>query len=254
MSKNIIITGATSGFGEATAQLLAQSGYHLILIGRREERLKMLAENLKSYPIQIHTLVMDVRDRKATESFIHALPDHFKHIDILVNNAGLALGRDNFNDANLDDWDTMVDTNLKGLSYMAHAVSKNMVAHGNGGHIINIGSTAGKDVYIQGNMYCATKHAVRALSESMRIDLLPHGIKVTNIQPGAAYTEFSKVRFKGDETTANSVYKGIEPLIGDDIANIIKYCIDLPAHVCINELTVTCTQQANSYYMFRKED
>ena len=254
MSKNILITGATSGFGEATAKRLAKEGYHLILLGRRQERLQSLTESLSIYPIQIHYIVLDVRNRNAVENFITQLPAHFQSIDILVNNAGLALGKDNFNDADLDDWDTMVDTNLKGLSYMAHTVSKNMIASGNGGHIINIGSTAGKDVYIHGNMYCATKHAVRALSEAMRIDLLPHGIKVTNIQPGAANTEFSNVRFKGDMATADSVYKGIDPLVGSDIADIIKYCIELPKHVCINELTVTCTQQANSFYMYRKED
>lgn len=254
MSKNIIITGATSGFGNATAKLLAREGYNLILLGRREERLQSLIESLNMYPIQTHYVVLDVRNRIAVENFIEQLPIPFQSIDILVNNAGLALGKDNFNEANLDDWDTMIDTNVKGLSYMAHTVSKNMIAAGKGGHIINIGSTAGKDVYIHGNMYCATKHAVRALSEAMRIDLLPHGIKVTNIQPGAANTEFSNVRFKGDTATADSVYNGIEPLVADDIADIIKYCIELPKHVCINELTVTCTQQANSFYMYRKED
>ena len=189
-------------------------------------------------------------DRTAVDNAFGSLPDEWKKIDLLLNNAGLALGRDNFDEASLDDWETMIDTNLKGLLYVSKAVLPFMIAR-KSGHIINIGSTAGKQVYQKGNVYCATKHAVQAISEAMRIDLLPHKIKVTVIHPGAAETEFSLVRLKQDAKEAKKVYEGYEPLHAEDIANIVYYTASLPAHVCINELEVTCLAQANAYYLFK---
>jgi NADP-dependent 3-hydroxy acid dehydrogenase YdfG len=178
------------------------------------------------------------------------MSEDWKKIDVLVNNAGLAAGRDYFDEASLDDWNTMIDTNVKGFLYVAKAVSQLMVKQGHG-HIINLGSIAGKEVYEKGNVYCATKFAVDALSQSMRIDLLRHGIKVTAINPGAAETEFSLVRFKGDESTAKSIYKGLQPLTAEDVAEVIYYCTTLPVHVCINDLSITCLQQANTIYFNR---
>lgn len=252
MQKIVVITGATSGIGEACAKKYAAARYSLILAARRSDRLLALADALqKQYNVKVLPVVLDVRDRNAVASAFGSLPSEWQKINILINNAGLAAGKDDFEDAQLDDWDTMVDTNLKGLAYIAKAVASLMIKNG-GGHIINIGSTAGKEVYAQGNMYCATKHAVVALSEGMRIDLLPHGIKVTTVNPGATETEFSMVRFKGDATAADKVYEGIQPLTGNDVADVIFYCSSLPAHVCINDLVMTCTQQANSFYFHRK--
>lgn len=252
MQKTVLITGATSGIGEACAKKYAAKNFNLILIARREDRLNNLAKALHSeFNVEILPVVLDVRVRKTVESALTSLPAEWQKIDILVNNAGLAAGKNDFEDASLDDWDTMVDTNLKGFAYVAQSVSKYMIANG-GGHIINIGSTAGKEVYAQGNMYCATKHAVVALSEGMRIDMLPHNIKVTTVNPGAVETEFSMVRFKGDKTSADKVYEGIKPLTGEDVAEVIFYCTSLPSHVCINDLVLTCTQQANSFYFNRK--
>lgn len=251
MQKTVLITGASSGIGEACAKKYAANHSNLILIARRKNKLDALAESLQSeYNVKVLPIVLDVRDRKAVASALEALPSDWQKIDILINNAGLAAGRDDFEDASLDDWDVMVDTNLKGFAYIAQAVSKYMIANGSG-HIINIGSTAGKEVYAQGNMYCATKHAVVALSEGMRIDLLPHNIKVTTVSPGAALTEFSIVRFKGDKAVADKVYEGIKPLSGADVAEVIFYCTSLPEHVCINDLVLTCSQQANSFYYNR---
>ena len=251
MQKTVLITGATSGIGEACAKKYAAADCNLILIARREDRLRLLAGSLeKQFAIKVHSITLDVRNRKDVSKTFEELPTNWQQIDVLINNAGLAAGKDDFEDANLDDWDTMVDTNLKGFAYVAQAVSKYMIAKG-GGHIINIGSTAGKEVYAQGNMYCATKQAVVALSEGMRIDLLPHNIKVTTVNPGAVNTEFSMVRFKGDATAADKVYEGIIPLSGKDVADVIFYCTSLPPHVCINDLVLTCTQQANSFYFNR---
>lgn len=251
MSPIVLITGATAGFGEACANMFAANNYNLIITGRRKERLDKLAASLQEkYNVQVLSLHFDVRDRAAVESSISSLPPSWQSIDVLVNNAGLALGKADFHEANLDDWDTMVDTNIKGFSYMAHAVSRLMVNRKKG-HIINIGSIAGKQVYAQGNMYCATKHAVGALSEAMRIDLLPYHIKVTAIHPGAANTEFSTVRFKGNQPEADKVYTGLEPLLAEDIAQAVFYCTTLPNHVCINELVITCTQQADCFYYNR---
>ncbi len=252
MQKIVVITGATSGIGEACAKKYAAARYSLILAARRSDRLLALADALqKQYNVKVLPVVLDVRDRNAVASAFGSLPSEWQKINILINNAGLAAGKDDFEDAQLDDWDTMVDTNLKGFAYIAKAVASLMIKNG-GGHIINIGSTAGKEVYAQGNMYCATKHAVVALSEGMRIDLLPHGIKVTTVNPGATETEFSMVRFKGDATAADKVYEGIQPLTGNDVADVIFYCSSLPAHVCINDLVMTCTEQANSFYFHRK--
>lgn len=251
MGKIVFITGATSGFGKATAEKFAANGYDLILNGRREDRLDELCRALESkYNIASITLPFDVRDEQAVAKAINGLPDEWKKIEVLFNNAGLALGRDYFNEADVDDWNVMVDTNIKGFVYVARAVSQLMVKQ-KSGHIINMGSIAGKQVYEKGNMYCATKFAVDALNQGMRIDLLKHNIKVTGIHPGAAETEFSLVRFKGDAATAKSIYNGLKPLTAEDVADIIFYCASLPPHVCINDLSVTCTQQADTIYFNR---
>jgi NADP-dependent 3-hydroxy acid dehydrogenase YdfG len=250
--KTVFITGATSGFGEACADIFAKNGYHLILNGRRAERLAALQEKLqKEYNTSSYLLPFDVQDRKVVQTAIGSLPEDWQSIDILINNAGLALGRDHFDAASIDDWDTMIDTNVKGLLYVSKAILPFMIKR-KSGHIINLGSIAAKDVYEKGNVYCATKAAVDSISKGMRIDLLPHHIKVTAIHPGAAETEFSVVRFKGDKQTADSVYEGYQPLIAEDVADIIFYCATLPPHVCINDLVVTPTQQANGIY-FQKD-
>ncbi|TDO28634.1 SDR family NAD(P)-dependent oxidoreductase [Sediminibacterium goheungense] len=251
MNKTILITGATSGFGKAITYKFAAAGWNCIITGRRADRLhEITAELEKNYSVKVLPLVFDVRDRKAVTDTLTALPQEWKAIDVLVNNAGLALGRDSFENANLDDWDTMIDTNVKGLMYVTKAVLPFMTDRKTG-HIINIGSTAGKEVYKDGNAYCASKHAVDAISKAMRIDLLPYGIKVTAIHPGAAETEFSIVRFKGDDTKANAVYDGYKALQAEDIAEITYYTATLPTHVCINDLVVTCVSQANSFYLHR---
>jgi NADP-dependent 3-hydroxy acid dehydrogenase YdfG len=251
MNNIILITGATSGFGKAIAEKFAANKWNCIITGRRKERLQKIADELSSkYQIKILPLVFDVQQREEVFQQIENLPEEWKAIDVLVNNAGLALGRDTFDKASLDDWETMIDTNVKGLLYVSKAVLPFMIAK-NKGHIINIGSTAAKEVYMNGNVYCASKHAVDAISKAQRMDLLPHKIKVTAIHPGAAETEFSIVRFKGDEQKANAVYEGFEPLHAEDIAKICFYCATLPAHVCINDLVVTCTAQANSFYTYK---
>ncbi|MEO6612173.1 MAG: SDR family NAD(P)-dependent oxidoreductase [Chitinophagaceae bacterium] len=256
MPKIVFITGATAGFGEACAWKFAANGYDLILNGRRKDRLETLANELeKKYNVAVLQLPFDVRDQQAVATAIQSIPGNWQQITILINNAGLALGRDYFDEADLEDWNTMIDTNIKGFLYVAKAVSQLMVARGastgSAGHIINMGSIAGKEVYEKGNVYCATKFAVDAISQSMRIDLLRHGIKVTSVNPGAAETEFSLVRFKGDETTAKKIYDGLKPLEAGDVAEIIFYCASLPAHVCINDLSITCLQQANTIYYNR---
>lgn len=252
MNPTILVTGATSGFGKAIAQIFALNHYRVIITGRREERLIKIAEQLQqNYGIEIHYLKFDVRKKEEVYAAINSLPDRWKQIDILVNNAGLAAGFDYIQDGNDDDWDTMIDTNIKGLLYVTRAVAQEMVK-AKKGHIINIGSTAGNLVYEKGNVYCATKFAVNALSQSMRIDLLKHNIKVTAINPGAAETEFSLVRFKGDEEKAKAAYAGYQPLSAEDIAQTAFYCATLPGHVCINDLTITCTAQANALYFNKK--
>jgi NADP-dependent 3-hydroxy acid dehydrogenase YdfG len=252
MSSIVFITGATSGFGLACAQLFAANGHHLIINGRREDRLRSTATDLQDrFGIKVLTAAFDVCDQEKVNEIISGLPAEWATIDILINNAGLAAGRDYFEEASLADWNQMIDTNIKGFLYVAQAIAKKMAARKKG-HIINIGSTAAKVVYEKGNTYCATKFAVDALSQAMRIDLLRHGIKVTNVNPGAAETEFSLVRFKGDADTAAKVYEGIKPLQAEDVASVIYYATTLPAHVCINELTVTCLQQADSLHLIRK--
>lgn len=249
----VLITGATSGFGKALAIKFATNKYNLIITGRRAERLQELKNTLIStYGIEVVALSFDVRSRKATFEAISSLPASWKAIDILINNAGLALGRDYFDEASMDDWDTMIDTNVKGLLYVSKAVIPSMIERKKG-HIINLGSVAGKEVYEKGNAYCATKYAVNAISQSMRIDLLRHRIKVTAIHPGAADTEFSTVRFKGDEEQARKMYEGYEPLTAGDVAEVVYYTATLPPHVCINDLVLTCTAQANSMYLYKDQ-
>lgn len=251
MSKIIFITGATAGFGEACAWKFAANGYDLILNGRRTDRLQTLADELeKKYNVAVLQLPFDVQDEKKVFESVEGIPEDWKAIDVLFNNAGLALGRDYFEEADLSDWNTMIDTNVKGFLYVAKAVSQLMAVQKHG-HIINMGSVAGKEVYEKGNVYCATKFAVDALSQAMRIDLLRHHIKVTSINPGAAETEFSAVRFKGDSTTAKKIYDGLKPLSAEDVADVVFYCTTLPPHVCINDLSITCLQQANAIYFNR---
>lgn len=247
----ILITGATSGFGKAIAKKFASEKWDCIITGRRADLLQNLYEELTQNAVsKVLPLVMDVQDKDAVFSTIEKLPEEWKNIDVLVNNAGLALGREPFDEASLDDWETMINTNVKGLLYVSKAVMPLFVKK-NSGHIINIGSTAAKEVYKDGNIYCATKAAVDAISKAQRIDLLPHKIKVTAVHPGAAETEFSNVRFKGDGAKADAVYEGYEPLQADDVAGVVWYCASQPPHVCINDVVVTCTAQANSYYTYK---
>ena len=248
MSKIILVTGASSGFGKAIATKFAAGGWNVILTARRKEKLDELSKALESnYGIKTLSLIFDVQDKKAVFDNLQNLPTEWQAINILVNNAGLALGRDSFENANLEDWETMIDTNVKGLLYASKAVLPMLIKEK--GHIINIGSTAGKEVYKDGNVYCASKHAVDAISKAQRIDLLQYQIKVTAIHPGAADTEFSVVRFKGDAEKAKAVYTGYTPLMAEDIADTVWYVANTPAHVCINDLVITCTAQANSMYL-----
>jgi len=251
MNKTILITGATSGFGEAMAYVFAAAGDRLILTGRNENKLAAISADLISkHGVAVHTLCFDIQNKEAVFAAVNSIPAAFTNIDVLINNAGLALGRDSFQDANLEDWETMIDTNVKGLLYISKAVLP-LLINNKKGHIINIGSTAGVEVYKDGNIYCASKHAVAAISKSMRIDLLPHHIKVTAIHPGAAETNFSSIRFKGDAAKAAAVYEGYKALEAVDVANIAYYATTLPEHVCINEFVVTCTSQANSFYLHK---
>ncbi len=252
MAKNILITGATSGFGEATAERFAKEGHNVIITGRRKERLEAITQRLQStYRIKVLPLAFDVQQRKDVFAAIDGIPEEWKTIDVLVNNAGLALGRELFEESDIDDWDTMIDTNIKGLLYVSKAVVPLMIPHKRG-HVINIGSVAGKEVYEKGNVYCGTKFAVKAISKSMRIDLLRHGIKVTSIHPGAAETEFSLVRFDGDAEKAAATYQGFTPLTAEDVADVIYYTTTLPEHVCINDLVLTPLQQADGIFFHRK--
>jgi 3-hydroxy acid dehydrogenase/malonic semialdehyde reductase len=244
MNKTILITGATAGFGAATAHIFAQNGWNLILTGRRQERLDDLKKELKNATNEIVTCCFDVRDELAVNNAIANIPANLKaSLLVLVNNAGLAVGRGPVESGLSDDWNRMIDTNVKGLLYVSKAVIPILKDNG-AGHIVNLGSIAGKEVYAGGNVYCASKHAVDALSRAMRIDLVEHGIKVTNIAPGAAETEFSMVRFKGDTAMANSVYDGFDPLMAEDIADAIHYVCTRPKHVTINDLVIMPTAQA----------
>jgi 3-hydroxy acid dehydrogenase/malonic semialdehyde reductase len=244
---NIFITGATSGFGKAIAEKFATKGNALWLTGRRMDRLENLKSKLETTGASIQISCFDVRDKESVQAVANQLKTTWGHLDIIINNAGLALGMSTIDEGNIEDWETMIDTNIKGLLYITRALSP-ILREQKQGHIINIGSTAGKVVYQNGNVYCATKFAVDALNQTMRIDLLPHNIKVTAINPGMAETEFSLVRFKGDEEKASKAYQGFDALQAEDIANAVYYCATLPPHVCVNDMTITCTRQANSIY------
>lgn len=251
MQKTILITGATSGFGQACARKFASEGHRLIITGRRADRLETEAAQLTNmYGVGVLTLNFDVRDRQAVQQAIDSIPADWRNIDILINNAGLAAGSDPLQDGNPDDWDQMIDTNVKGLLYVTRNVFPLML-QSTCPHIVNIGSIAGKEVYAKGNVYCATKFAVDALTRGMRIDMLSHGIKVTQIAPGAAETEFSTVRFKGDMEAVANVYKGYQPLQADDIASAVGYVTSLPPHVNINDMVIMPTAQASPFYFHK---
>lgn len=244
MEKTALITGATSGIGRATAKRLADEGFRLIICGRRKERLDSLKTEL-SQKTTVHSLQFDVRDKNAVQDAMNSLPENFSIIDILVNNAGNAHGLDPIQNGNTDDWDAMMDINVKGLLYVSKAIIPKMIEQ-KSGHIINIGSTAGKEVYPNGNVYCASKHAVDAINQGMRMDLNKHGIRVGAVNPGLVETEFSQVRFKGDNDRASKVYQGFEALKAEDIADIIHFVVTRPYHVNIADLVVLPTAQASS--------
>jgi 3-hydroxy acid dehydrogenase / malonic semialdehyde reductase len=254
MNKIALITGATAGIGEATALLLAQNNFNLILTGRRAERLQLLKDKLATETkSEVFPLNFDIRSLKETTDAINSLPNEWKNIDILINNAGLAAGMNTVQEGNVDDWEQMIDTNIKGLLYITRLVSPIMVKRGTG-HIVNISSIAGKETYPMGNVYCATKHAVQSVTKGMRLDLLKHGIKVSSVAPGAVDTEFSIVRFKGDEEKANQMYKGFTPLNAQDIAESILFVITRPQHVNIDDILVMPTDQAFARDFNRREN
>ena len=248
MPKIVLITGATSGIGKACAHLFAQYNYHIIITGRRNSLLQSLKEELKNlYHTEVYTLNFDVQNKEEVNLNLESLPPEWRAIDVLINNAGLSLGLTPIQEGITNDWDTMLDTNVKGLLYVTKVVANWMIANRKG-HIINVGSVAGKEVYANGNVYCATKHAVDALNKAMRIDFLPHAIKVTAIHPGAVETEFSVVRFGGDEQKAKKVYEGYESLRPEDIAETIWFAVNTPPHVNINEMVVMPLAQASATY------
>ena len=253
MKQIVFITGATSGFGQAMAEKYAKNGYSVIINGRRTDRLEKIKKEFeKKYNASIYILPFDVRDKKAVFNAINSLPKEWQNIEILINNAGLALGTEGVENGDINDWETMIDTNIKGTLYVSKAVIPFMIAK-KSGHIINLGSTASKETYPGGNVYCATKHAVQAISDGMRMDLVKYGIKVTEICPGMAETEFSLVRYKGNQELADNVYKGVKPLVGNDIAEIAYFITSsLPAHVEIREIVVSCQQQASAFVVNRK--
>lgn len=251
--KIVFITGATAGFGKAIAYKFAQHGYDLIINGRREDRLRTIEKDLsEQYGCKVLSLPFDVRNRQKVTESIGDLPHDWKTIDVLINNAGLASGLSTIQEGNIDDWETMIDTNVKGLLYVSRQIMPLMIANGSG-HIINLSSIAGKEAYFRGNVYCATKFAVDAITKSMRIDLLEHGIKVTSIDPGAAETEFSLVRFHGDTERAKKTYQGYEPLHAEDIADIVFFAASRPPHVVLNDIVVTPLAQANTTSIFKKQ-
>jgi 3-hydroxy acid dehydrogenase / malonic semialdehyde reductase len=252
MNKIALITGATSGIGRASAMKLADIGFDLILTGRRKEKLDEIQTQITNQtPVRTLCLNFDIRDCKATEQAIDTLDATWKDIDVLVNNAGLAAGMDPINNGNLDDWEAMIDTNVKGLLYITRKVSRLMIER-NTGHIINLSSIAAKEVYTNGNVYCATKHAVDALTKGMRLDLLKYNIKVTSIAPGMVNTEFSTVRFKGNKEQADKVYEDLTPLYAEDIADAIVFVVTRPSHVNINDMLIMPTAQANATVTYRK--
>lgn len=245
MNKIALITGATSGIGQATALKIAEAGYDVIITGRRKERLDELAREIETQGVKVLPLCFDVRHAGEVKQAIEGLDEKWKNISVLVNNAGLAVGISPIQEGILDDWERMIDTNVKGLLYITRVIAPLMIGN-HTGHIVNLGSIAGKEVYPGGNVYCATKHAVDALSRAMRTDMLKHGIKVTNIAPGMVETEFSLVRYKGDAKAAQKVYEGFTPLTNEDIADTIVYAITRPSHVCLNDIVIMPTAQANS--------
>lgn len=250
MNKTVLITGATSGIGLGCARKFAQNGDRLILTGRNEQRLNEIREELTEKGTEVLTLVFDVRNREVAEKLMTGLPEEWKKIDVLVNNAGLALGLDPEYDGNLDEWETMIDTNIKGLLTMTRLVVPGMVER-NSGHIINIGSVAGDAAYAGGNVYCATKAAVKTLTDGLRIDVINTAIRVTNLKPGLVETNFSNVRFRGDNERADSLYRGIKPLVGDDIADVAVYAANAPEHVQIAEVLILATHQASASMVVR---
>ena len=250
MEKIVLITGATSGIGQACARRFAQNGYNVIITARRADRLEAIRHDLERYGAKVMTLVFDVRDAAAATAAVTSLTDEWKQIDILVNNAGLALGLDKEYEGNPEDWETMIDTNIKGLLTMTRLVVPALVER-NEGHVINIGSVAGDAAYAGGNVYCATKAAVKAITDGLRIDLAHTAVRVTNVKPGLVETNFSNVRFHGDTERADNVYKGITPLTGDDIADVVYYAASAPKHVQIAEVLVLATHQANGSVIYR---
>ncbi len=253
MSKIALVTGASAGIGRATAQMLAKNGFDVIVTGRRKERLEELKGELEAnFNVNVKIGVFDIRYRDKVDGFWEDLPENWKNIDVLINNAGLAAGLDHIDEGSIEDWETMIDTNIKGLLYISRLVIGRMKQR-QSGIIVNLSSIAGKEVYERGNIYCATKHAVEAITKAMRIDLLPYNIKVSSVSPGMVETEFSLVRFKGDKERAKQVYEGLEPLTAKDIADVIEFIITRPPHVNINDVLVMPTAQANSYYVNRKK-
>lgn len=247
-----LITGATSGIGKSSAEIFAKNGYDLIITGRRKDRLEKLSDNLQTkFKIKVLFLNFDVRNLIEVEKQLSSIGKEWKKIDVLINNAGLASGLSAIQDGDIHDWETMIDTNVKGLLYVTRQIAPLMIQNGKG-HIINVASLAGKQTYPKGNVYCATKFAVDALSQSMRIDMLEHGIRVTNIAPGLVETEFSLVRFHGNAERAKQTYANFQPLTADDIAEIIFWTASRPAHVNINDIVITPTAQANAYLVHRK--
>lgn len=251
--KTALITGATSGIGRAAAVRLAAGGWRLILTGRRRERLEALKNELEQNTgAEVLLLNFDMRDQSAVAAAVESLPEAWRTVDVLLNNAGLAAGLEPIHEGSLEDWNAMIDTNVKGVLYITQIVSRGMIAR-QSGHIINIGSIAGIQAYPNGAVYCASKHAMHALSQGMRMDFLPYNIKVSEIRPGMVDTEFSTVRFHGDKQRADNVYKGVEPLTGDDIAGVVEWLVNLPPHMNVNDIEVMPTQQANAYFTHRRE-
>jgi 3-hydroxy acid dehydrogenase / malonic semialdehyde reductase len=253
MRKIALVTGASAGIGRATAQILAENKFNIIITGRRLKQLEEFKNELGiKYKADVHILNFDIRNEEETSKAIDSLPETWKKIDVLVNNAGLSVGLNTIQEGELDDWERMIDTNIKGLLYISKKIIPLMIAK-NSGHIVNITSIAGKEVYEKGNIYCATKSAVDAITKGMRIDLLNHNIRVTSIAPGMVETEFSLVRFKGDQQRADDVYKGLTPLSGEDVADAILYAVTRPAHVNINDMLIMPTAQASAIYLNRNK-
>ncbi|HXX65152.1 MAG TPA: SDR family oxidoreductase [Bacteroidota bacterium] len=249
--KIVFITGASSGIGEACAKAFAREGAHLLMAARREERLRTLGAALsRAHPVRVHSFALDVRDQEAVSRAIDALPEQWRSIDILINNAGLSRGLDKVHEGSIQDWEEMIDTNVKGLLYVTRAVLPSM-ARRKSGHVINLGSIAGHQLYPNGNVYCATKHAVKALSEGLRMDLLGTNIRVSSVDPGLVETEFSRVRFHGDVARAAKTYENMRPLLADDIAEVILFCATRPAHVDLAEVIVMPTDQASVNHVYR---